>query len=655
MTGAPPVDRASAGRGRLALAGLALVAAAFAVDLVLDVRHRDLFSWMDPYEYYEFARGVLAGRERFDGFEIPSIFPFFVMPLLAWRPTIPAALGVNLLALPLLLFGLHRLCREAGVRTFSPLVAVLVLCSPLLLGLSRTLYVEFALTAIATAAFVAWLRLLRAPGPRAGVGFGLLLGLGFLTKTTFPVFLAAPVGGAVVAGLAARRDRDALVFAASALVPLVLAALLHASVFAPSLGYYGNLLRTRLPFMYLMGPPEVFSLSSAGYYVAEVGRSFLWLLAPGMLLPLVAVWRGKLRDGPRLALWLWLLGPLVLLAFYPLKEPRHVAPCVVPAVVLLALGIEALPKRALRLGALGAAVAIALAQYAAVTLHLVEAPYFMDRPLRYVEIREAMLRASDPAAYAETPAELRAMHWRYDQNVAVSGFAPNEALALVWQGFPGVVFDLDTFDDPGRFFGREAFARFEDLYFLAAINPYNRRCGWRWYHPTLSRERVVENADFVLVYEGEEGRGEEGEGGPTGLDERFPQHALVATIERPPGRIHVLRSRRATTPYRTLYARRFLEAGGDLPEAERRVVARELLMVAALEGDGPEVRALLHELPELRAPGEVRNVYWIAGYAALERLADRRIAALMAGSRAGLGRRGTPGAAPGAAQDAPRR
>ena len=54
------------------------------------------------------------------------------------------------------------------------------------------------------------------------------------------------------------------------------------------------------------------------------------------------------------------------------------------------------------------------------------------------------------------------------------------------------------------------------------------------------------------------------------------------------------------------------------------------MMVSALAGDLPGARALLREFPILRAAGEARNIYWIAGYPSLLRLADRRLTALAA-------------------------
>ncbi|MFQ5416002.1 MAG: ArnT family glycosyltransferase [Myxococcota bacterium] len=600
--------------------------ALFVLDFHLDTRERDVFSWMDPYQYYEFASGFLEGRERFDSFEIPSIFPFFTLPALALDASVAGSLWVNIAALLLLLAGIHALCRELAVRTPSPLVALLILSSPMLLGLSRTLYVEFTLTAIATVAFVTLLRFLREPQWRSGLAFAAFYVLGFMTKTTFPLFVVPPLAGAALGRLAARRRSEAAWLLAAAVVPPAFAMAIHASVFSPSLGYYWNLVSTALPFMFLMGPPEPWSWESATYYFGEIGRSILWLLTPLLIFPIAASarrWRAiGLRDlaTPRATLWLWFIGPMLLLIAHPLKEPRHVATCVVPGVLLLVLGIEGLPRRALRAAGTVAALALAAVQYAAVTSGIVPSLYFMDRSIHYEQIRDRMLLAGGPGSHDRTPDDLRQLHWNYDHNVAVAGFPPNEALALTWQGFPGVTFDLGSFHDPSRFSDRIPFAQFEDLFFLAAINTYNRRCGWHGYYGSLSREAVVENADFLIV-NGDAAYREFAE---------LASHELVATIEPSGDVIRILRSRRPTIPYRTLYAREFLARNPDLPAEEIRVVAQEMVMAAVLSGDEEDVRSLAGEFPQLRDRGIApRNIHWIAGYPALIRLAQQRVEAIV--------------------------
>ncbi len=622
------------GATRAVWIGFVLLIALFGIDFQADVRERDVFSWMDPYQYYDFGRAVLEGRERLDGFEVPSIFPFLLMPLLAVDASIPTSLWINFAATLLLLFSVHQLCRELGARTPSPLVALLVLSSPLLIGLSRSLYVEYTLCALVAFAFLLWLRFLRTGSWRSGLAFGLVFGLGSMIKMTFPLFLALPVAAAVVERLIAGRGREALPLLEATLIPGMLVLLIQLSLFSHSFAYYTSLGNTALPIMVLIGPPEWLSWSSAGFYLGEVGRTLLFLLTPLLIgaigLALARLGRLRWRDlaCPRGALWLWLIGPLVLLIVQPVKEPRHVAPCALPAVLLIVLAIESLPTRALRAAVTAVALLLGGLQYALVTRGGMETPYLLDRSLHWKELGEQMARSGNPSAYERTRAELRPLHWKYDQNVAISGFPANEALALTWQLFPAVVFDLDTLDDPRRSSGSIPYTKFEDLYLFTAFNSYNRRCGWRWYYGTLSREEVLANADFVIVHEA----------GTEPLEERFPDHALVTAIERRDGVIRLLRSRQPdSVPYRTLYAREFLARNPGLPQEEVRVVAKELLMAALLAGDDAEIAALLRGFPSLRQEDPAtRNIYWIAGYGALVELSEQR---LRAGSPARPARR----------------
>ncbi len=128
---------------------------------------------------------------------------------------------------------------------------------------------------------------------------------------------------------------------------------------------------------------------------------------------------------------------------------------------------------------------------------------------------------------------------------------------------------------------------------------------------------MLANADFVIARDT----------GSKPRKEQFPDHALVALIERRDGFIRLLRSRRpATIPYRTLYAREFLTRNPGLPEDEARLVAKELLMAAVLAGDEAEVSALLRAFPSLQrdAPA-TRNIYWIGGYDRLVELSEQRM------------------------------
>lgn len=603
-------------------AGFSALILALGVDFHFDVRHRDAFSWMDPYQYYEFALAVLAGSEHFTGFEVPSIFPFFLLPALSVSPSIPAALWTNFAFTLLLLPIVHGLCRELELRTPSPIVAVLVLSSPLLAGLSRTMYPEYGLSVMVALTILLWLRFSRSPDARSGVSFAIALGLGFMTKMTFPLFVALPVGAAIVERLAKGRTREAVFFLEASVMPILIVLLIQTAFFPRSFGYYLSLANTTLPIMRLIGPPDWLSWQSFVYYFGQLARTMTFLLTPFLG---VAVWVTWRRAGTSastdptsspMVLWLWLLGPLLLLTLQPVKEPRHVAPCAIPAVLLVVLGIEALPKRAVRAALTTAALVLAVAQFALVTGGRIEKPYFLDGPLHYAELRSQMMTSTGDGLYRRTPPELKLLHWKYNQNVAIAGFPANEALALTWQGFPGVVFDLDTFRDPTRLDDRIPYEAFEDLFFLAGVNTYNRRCGWKRYHRTLSRETVIANADFLILNDVDASESAR----------RFPNRQHLATLDRRGGSIQLLQARGPTTPYRALYARKFLERHPSLADGEVRTVAEELLIAAVLGGDASGARGLVREFSVLRDPSvAARNIYWIGGYPALLDLTRRRI------------------------------
>lgn len=280
--------------------------------------------------------------------------------------------------------------------------------------------------------------------------------------------------------------------------------------------------------------------------------------------------------------------------------------------LLVVIGIEGLSKRRARKIAVAIAIALACVQYVAVTGGFIAVPYFMDRSLHFTEIRDQMVAADTRPMYSSTPKELRSPHWNYNQNIALAGFPPNEALALTWQGFPGVVFDLDTFDRAVHVSAQIPYEDFEDLFFLAGINTYNRRCGWPEYQRTLSRAAIVEHADLLIL--NDDGGGE--------ILERFPGHELFASVARDEGAIQLLRATRETEPYRSLYARNYLERNPELEGQEVQAVARELLMAVILDGDRSRAQAVQQEFQGVARSGTpARNIYWIGGYPALIQLA----------------------------------
>jgi 4-amino-4-deoxy-L-arabinose transferase-like glycosyltransferase len=590
---------------------LGLVALLFVVDFAHDVHGRDAFSWMDPYQYYYFAADLVQGHRAFNQFEIPSIFPFAIAPFLLGGVSVPAGLWVNVFFLLVLCLAIHRLSRQLAIAVPSALVCAAVLASPLLIGLSRELYIEFALTAVCALVFAQWIDARRPTGLRHQALFGALFGLGVLLKTTFPLFFVAPF---LVIALPLARSRQYARLGrelAAFVVPWVVVVGLTYLVFTRSFTYYLSLGNTSIPIMKLIGPQGASAASSLFYYISVLWRTVLFLLAPPLVLALV--WPGSRRallDRKAALLWAWLVGPLVLFSLEAVKEPRHIAPCVVPAVLLLFRGVSALKPGGARRAACAGVLAISLGQYLLVTHHALATPYFLDRPSRVEEILRTMQRAdAGKDRYRDGNGQFNELWWLYTKNVALRGFEPNMALLLAWRFHPAVVYDLDLLREDGGRSRANRDARFEDLYFLTAFDLYNRRCLWRTYYRTLDADTVVSNADYVLVCGTRD----------DARDLQTRQYRSTGVVGTGSSRVQVwVTETPRTRSYRTIYARGFLRSGRTLAPEDRAAVYFDLAMNAILRRDLPEVDRILAEHP--LEPGR-RNIYWTGSDKMLEQTA----------------------------------
>ena len=328
------------------------------VDFHLDVKDRDCFTWMDPQQYHGFAVDMVGGVRPATDFEIPSLFPFFLAPLVTLDSEVGTALWANVFAAGLLFVAVYFLVREIPVRTAPLLVWAIVLCSPLLVGLSRSLYLEFTLTAMVSLAFAIYLKMISSEDLRFKVGFAAVFYLGILTKMTFPLFFVLPAAVHVTALMLARRWRESLHLMAAFVLPALLAVATVWLFFPRAFAYYLNFGNTAIPIMYLVGPLGRWSVESFTYYLWILSTFMLGLSAPLLLLSFFLPrwhWREfqwSQMLTPRATLWLWLIGPLILLVPQLVKEPRHVAPCIVPAILLIVSAIESIERRTLRLAML---------------------------------------------------------------------------------------------------------------------------------------------------------------------------------------------------------------------------------------------------------------------------------------------------------------
>lgn len=585
-----------------------LVVALYAVHLYSDARGRDAGSWMDPCQYYDFAALFPESARHLRDFAVPTIFPFCLAPFLKVAgPSVAGALWINILFVVILAWAVVRLCRQFEVTIPSWIVVAAVLSSPVLIGLSRELYIEWSLTAVCAWAFSLWFDWQQHPGWRRAVLFSAVFAFGFLLKTTIPIFFAGPFLVVAVRLVKEGKYRSCLGQAAAFFVPVALVVGMTCLLSPRSLRYYFSLGNTGIPIMQLIGPGPVFSAAALLYYPLDVWKTLLFLLTPFLVaLPLWRTTRPALTGPTAALLWAWPAGAMLVLTLVRVKEPRHLAPCVVPLALLLARGISAIRVARIRHAVSGAVLAVSLLQYSLATFEFMDAPYYLKGSSGLNGIVEAMKNAGPLRQPYQGKSTLPDYYWRRTKNITLQGFDPNTALLLTWALQPAVVYNLDVLaENPGQFVD-VPYDRFEDLFYFSAFNSYNRRCLCHHYYRTLDVQTIADNADYRLVcLKKHDSNGIEVPG--------FSKAAIVADDDN---QIQVLAAERPSAhSYRSLYARQFLRTGRVRDPKDIAAVYFDLAVDAAIRGDLAGLNQIFAEYPlrhllENNFPSGLRNIYW---------------------------------------------
>jgi hypothetical protein len=638
----------------------ALLALLWLIQFTLFTQDRDGFTWMDPYQYYGFARGVLEGGRAWNSFEVASIFPYLLMPFLAvGGGSVPAALATQ----AALTAGILATFIWAG-RAFTrpgvwPLAWALWLGCPLAYGLAYEPYSETALTlavaATLTALWSAWQR----PGwLRAALAGGLLC-LTLLLKITALVFLAGPLAVLGVVTLKKRQVRAQLPLAAGLVIGAALAATIQLTLFSANWDYWRSLGNTSIPVMELIGPGRFPQGNSALYYIEVLGRFSLPvspLSLAGYVLAVITLAIMERCYKPRpgedvpapgsltaLAYGLaWIGLPLLAFTLQPVKEPRHILPILPVLIFLLSASVHCIgPMWSASMPRLGkffrlypSLFTLGMILLTAYSLWQVfprgrfgeeSIPYFTRGASGALQAARAITDELAPvligSAAGSGAVPGRETWVRYNLDVAVTGLTDDEALAMAWALRPAILYNLDhELPRPAdHTVNPLPLQRYEDLYIYSAFNLYNRRCGlplaYDWFRPTHPDARP----DFkprVLIRSAATQ--------PSAF--RYEQKpARSVEIERPGnprgGLILEFFDWPSEMPNaRQVYAWNFLEANPALPAPEKRTILADLRRAYVLRQDwaGLRVAAAMH--PELasRTLLPARNLYWYGFYPGLE-------------------------------------
>ncbi len=632
-----------------------------------DIAGRDVFSWMDPWQYFGMGRALAEGAVPEGGFEVPTIFPWFIAPLLAMDVSVETALLTNLGFLLVILLGTMWLVRELGIERELPFAStaagLLLLASPLLYGLSRELYSETALTAVVTLAFGFWLRWLRIGGLPSLAGLAVFAGLAVAIKITAPLFFIGPFLGVTIWLASKKRFTDWLWLCAAFAIGfgIALAGLWFAIPNARP--YFLSLGNTEIPIMHLIGPPVWWSPISIIYYPWIMVFPMLGLLA---LLLILAVIR-LVRDGrafrlpfPIVVLWLWLVTPAVILIVQETKEPRHILPCLVPAVLLILDGVWARLRHFS-----GSQFRVAAAKWAAVGVLLVFAsllhiqlrpqdiPYYFPGGTEYPALITTLLEETPVNVADEVASPPPTALWAYRRNFVMAGMEPDEALALAWLLRPGIVANLENNADEVFLLENMAGYRYEDPFLYSVFETYNRRIGFRNLWSAVGFSETLDYADIIFI-------------GPrqTYAAEKLAKwvEQQVVFFETKIGRIRVIVFPPAPETYRRMYNEflldRFAEKAkepGEAPEdpekledlATLRAIRRDMMTEFLLTTDGatlenPDKRARLWGLPEeypalfkpdgLEEIVAARPIYWFGVYGQINQWRRERLEAFVPAS-----------------------
>jgi 4-amino-4-deoxy-L-arabinose transferase-like glycosyltransferase len=265
--------------------------------------------------------------EHLTGFYPPLYHTVIAGAWSLFGTTVRVARLANLLAVGVLLLATFGIGCFVVNRWTAAIAAILVSFYPLMLWLSRETLIDYWVTTMVAVAFWTLLKTDGFSDPRWSIIFGIVSGLGMLTKWTFVFFLILPA-----LWLARRQWKNASVAAG-------IAALLTAYWYIPSIPVLRQFLEINTAGGVLEGDPERFSLGAIVFYIRALEGYQLFLPLFVAFIAGMAVLKNRMN--PRwVSILLWIAGGWLGLLLFRNKDPRYSAP-LLPAVALItALAFE---------------------------------------------------------------------------------------------------------------------------------------------------------------------------------------------------------------------------------------------------------------------------------------------------------------------------
>lgn len=388
--------------------------------LATTLQYRDAFHIGGPAELFHSIYRADPGHG--------PLFTIALLPVLSiFGPSNGSGLIVNLLAAPVLYLAAGQVAYVIFRNGFARLLTILLVATmPILVGLFHNVLQDFLLAALTTAALLLLLESERFRRRRITLAMAFVMGLGTLTKVTFPLFVIGPLLVVTAQALSEaawtrrRGERDSEWIPRPVLLNLLGAAIVYFAMtlvwYVPSFSATVDYVRSTTggPLALGSGPTDPYTFHAvASFTLVTINVSLSWVI---LLLGVAGAalswprWRSlferPIEAGPlwKLAFLLaWALVPYLSVALAHNQDVRLMAPAF-PAVAILAAGaVSAVPRPRLRTALAG--VAVIVLTYQTIT-HVTEvSPEFLpDRIHASIGDYEAAIQLnSEPIGYERLP------------------------------------------------------------------------------------------------------------------------------------------------------------------------------------------------------------------------------------------------------------
>jgi 4-amino-4-deoxy-L-arabinose transferase-like glycosyltransferase len=283
--------------------------------LLTSLQYRDL---LDSGEWLGFLTNY---------YYYPPLLYWLTQPLYAALGTdVQVAVMTNCAFLVVLVLSVYGIGVELHDRRSARLAAIFALALPFVVSQFKEYQVDAPLTAMVALALWALIRTREFSSVRASYVFGIVAGLGLLTKWTFVVVMAAPLAYALLVAVRARRVRPLRPVLGALAIALVIAGPWYAS----NLLHLGrDLLANAYAAGAREGDPALVSFESLIWYPTRLVQEHLYVV------PTLLFLGGLLRWNRRnLYPLLLVVGPLAGFTLLENKDARYIMPAMVGIAVI---------------------------------------------------------------------------------------------------------------------------------------------------------------------------------------------------------------------------------------------------------------------------------------------------------------------------------